>query len=83
MPELEDPMIHSFGMPGYDMHVPMISGGGYGTGMSPLGMGMGMGAQLADPYDMWNSDGLPHMDAESNVHVKKEPTWDESSYRQL
>jgi hypothetical protein len=83
MPDMEDPLMHSFGLPGYDQ-VPMISGGIYGTGMSPVGMGMGMSAQqLADPYDVWNSDGLPRMGVEGGMHVKKEPTWDEASYRQL
>jgi hypothetical protein len=81
MPDLEDPMMHLFSLLGYDMHMPMISGGVYGTGLSPIGMGMGMGTPSGELFATWTSDGLPHLGADAGTHVKKEPTWDEPSYR--
>ena len=79
MGEMDD-MMTSFGMPGDNGMFPPMMSGGFGSGMSPMGMEMGIGV---DPFDnMWQQGHVPEghegMSGESGVHVKKEPRWDDA-----
>jgi len=81
MGEVDD-MMTSFGMPSNNgLYPPSMMGGGFGSGLTPMGMGMGM-----DPFEsVWRQqehESQPGMGGESGVHVKKEPRW-EGAYRQL